>query len=66
MSGHFPIEPTEVARGFIHYVQNDAQSGWFTASIGAKDSINIAFLYIEREIVNGVNSAEFFMKIMQR
>lgn len=66
MSRYFSIKPTEVSRGFIHDVQYDAQSGWFTASVGSKDSINIAFLYVERQVINGVNSAEFFMKIMQR
>ena len=41
------IKPAKLARRFIDYVENDAQSGGLSAAVWAKYAVNITLFYTE-------------------
>ena len=56
----------EVTSSSVDHIEYDAQGSCFTASVRTKDSVDIAFFDIEREVFNGSHMAKLLGKVVDR
>lgn len=63
MRGGVAVEPFEVARGFIDYIQHNAESCTFPAPVWTENAVHVAFFNGERKIVNSGKRAKLFGEV---